>query len=93
MKVTVLQDQSLWDIAIQTTGDVSGIFAIAELNDLEITEQLKPGQILIVPDRAENDRVVKIYKADKLIPATEIDRNFIVEGIEIWGIEIDFEVS
>lgn len=93
MKITVLQDQNIFDVALQTLGDVAGVFTIAELNGLEITERLQPGQTLFIPDKAVNPRIVQKYAADGVIPATEIDRRFIIEGVEIWGIEIDFIVS
>lgn len=99
MKVKVRHNQTLLDIAIQTLGDISGVFLLAELNDLEITQDLKTGMELVFPGTLENKRIVKSYVEKALIPATAISPDLsgndgvLLEGIEFWGIEYDFIVS
>ena len=46
MKVVVLDGQSLVDISIQVYGSAEGVFNLAHENGLEVTDILKPGQVL-----------------------------------------------
>ena len=46
MKVTVLQNQTLSDIALQVYGSLEGVFTLAADNDLSVTDELKAGQVL-----------------------------------------------
>lgn len=46
MKVVVLDGQSLVDISIQVYGSAEGVFKLANENGLEVTDVLKPGQVL-----------------------------------------------
>jgi len=46
MKVTVMQGQSLVDIAMQVYGSAEGVFALAKENGLSVTDEVSPGQVL-----------------------------------------------
>lgn len=87
MKVTVLQGQSLLDIAVQSCGTAEADFLIASLNGLAVTDELKAGQVLEVP-QAINKRVADYYDNRNIKPAT-----FQPDGIEYTGIEYDFIIE
>ena len=46
MKVTVMQGQSLVDIAMQVYGSAEGVFTLAKENGLSVTDEVSPGQVL-----------------------------------------------
>ncbi len=74
MQVTVQNNQSLFDIAIQYTGTAETAFEIARANDCSITSNLSGVSITIPshhPNR--NERVVKIIASEKLSPASYPD--------------------
>jgi LysM repeat protein len=69
--VTVLENQSLFDIAIQYCGTVESIFDIAMLNNISITAFLDPGQKLLVSNQNYGyDEIVDHYIVNKIQPAT-----------------------
>lgn len=73
MEITVLHNQSLFDVAIQHTGNVMNAFAIAQENALSITSVLVSGSRLVIPAEAEFNRDVKNYYTTKrIMPATGI---------------------
>ena len=97
MKVKVLPLQSLLDIAVQHTGAVESVFAIAVANGLSLTDDLPAGAEIKIPDSANKDSdVLNYYTAKRLQPATavvmlpEAER---LEGIGYWVIQTDFKVS
>ena len=97
MKVKVLPLQSLLDIAIQHTGAVESVFAIAVANGLSLTDDLPAGAEIKLPDTVNKDSdVLNYYSAKRLQPATavimlpEAER---LEGIGYWAISVDFKVS
>lgn len=93
MKVQVIANQSLADIAIQEAGGIEGLFAIAALNSISITDAIQGGTELMLPAVPANRDVAGYYASRKLRPATWVDDSFIPSGIEFWGIEFDFIVS
>lgn len=79
MEVTVLNNQSLLDIAIQTTGKAENLLKIAMENNLVPTETIAPGTVLLIPDTVENDEnIVRYYKANNVIPATGLSEELSV---------------
>ncbi|QEE51032.1 hypothetical protein FUA48_16045 [Flavobacterium alkalisoli] len=48
--VTISNNQSLFDIAVQELGNAQAVFELALANNLSITSALVPGQILTIPD-------------------------------------------
>lgn len=73
MTVTVLHNQSIFDLAIQCYGTTAAAFDLAMYNGIVITATLTPGQALEVPERdyGHND-IVNYYKAKKHNPATAV---------------------
>ncbi len=71
MPVTVKNNQSLFDIAIQHCGSAEAAFAIAVLNAKSITDDLVAGEVLQLPAVA-NRAVAEYYTNNKLQPATGI---------------------
>jgi LysM repeat protein len=104
MQVTVLNNQSLFDVAIQYYGTVEASVSIAILNGISITDELVPGQVLNVPviDYGFSD-VANYFNIEKIEPATGTSVYDIynedgeittpLEGIDYWGIEYDFIVQ
>lgn len=69
--VTVIKHQTLFDISLMVYGNIEGVFALCLANDVSITESLKPGQLLIVPEFTNtNNEIVAYYKAKQITPAT-----------------------
>lgn len=94
--VTVLNNQSLNDLAIQEYGSIDGVMQLAVANGLSITDALKPGQVLEVPDFDGSADTVRYYKANALKPSSAVAEDFDIprkEGIGYWAIETEFKVS
>ena len=62
MQIIVLNSQSLFDIAIQHTGNVMNAFAIALENNISIGESLTPGRIISIPNVIVNSDILNYYK-------------------------------
>lgn len=76
MKVVVLAGQTLADIAVQVYGSAEGVFMLAQENGLEVTDALRPGQILeYQPENILNKGVVQYYATQGVYPATEFRHN------------------
>jgi hypothetical protein len=83
MTITVLNNQSLLDIAIQTTGKSENFLQIAMENNLVPTEPIAPGTILTIPAAIEkDDAIVKYYKANNIVPATALTEELLIIEIE-----------
>ena len=99
MEITVLHNQSLFDIAIQHTGNVMNAFLIAQANNLSITALLVAGSKLIIPGTVEiNNDVKGYYAAKKIQPATGTTEGTengeeLLEGISYWIINKNFVVQ
>lgn len=71
MKVTVLQNQTLSDIALQVYGSLEGVFVLATDNDLSVTDELKAGQVLgYQAEKVINKQIVQYYSDNNIHPAT-----------------------
>lgn len=88
--ITVKPGQALEDIAIQHCGDYSAIFQLAKLNSLNLTDDLVPGQSLVLPVTV-NARVRSVYADRGYVPASGVE--VVEEGIGYWGIEYEFTVQ
>lgn len=99
MEITVLHNQSLFDIAIQHTGVVENAFSIAKANNISITAFLASGSKLTIPTEVQiNNDVKNYYDARKIQPATgttEGTDNGLeeLEGISYWIINKNFVVQ
>lgn len=99
MEITVLHNQSLFDVAIQHTGNLMNAFAIAQENGLSITAVLASGPALKIPVQVEiNKDVQGYYSSKKIQPATAwsgeaSEGEQELEGIGYWIIDKNFKVS
>ena len=95
--IKVGEGQTLIDIAMQYCGDALRVFDVADLNGLQITDDLEPGSELKVPDAAIEKRAVVIeFSRLSLFPASieDIDPgDEQLEGIDYWAIDDDFIVQ
>lgn len=62
--ITVLNGQTIFDIAIQSCGNVELAYDIALLNDIDVFSYPQPGTMLKVPD-VVNKQVIKMFEQDK----------------------------
>lgn len=69
MKVTVLSNQTLADIALQVCGSLEGVFDLARENGLNVTDELRPGQVLSYSNVIDKG-VAKYYAVNGIAPAT-----------------------
>ena len=97
MQITVLHNQSLLDVCLQHAGTIEGVFELAMANDLNITDDMKAGAVMQMPEGIVNDKdILNYYKAKGIQPATAIIQRKKAErctGIGCWAIEVDFVVS
>lgn len=71
MKVTVLSGQTLTDLAMQVYGSAEGVFTLAIENDLNVTDAIYPGQVLVYePENVMDKSVSDYYDATKTNPVT-----------------------
>lgn len=71
MEVRAINNQSLFDIAIQEYGTVEAAFDIAVFNEMDVTDNLVPGQILKLPNSEyERKEIVSYFRSRNLHPAT-----------------------
>ena len=71
--VTVLNNQSLWDISVQEYGTVEAVFELARANDMGVTDLLTAGQELVLPEvdkKIIKPEVVAYYRRNGLHPVT-----------------------
>jgi hypothetical protein len=91
MTVTVIDNQSLLDIAIQEDGSVLAAFDWAVANEISVTETLYPGQTLINPNSQFRDADVANYFKSKfqfIATAHEIEEN-----VSQYGFPYEFPIS
>ena len=99
MIITALHNQSLLDLALQHTGTIESVFEFAEVNALNITDDVQAGAPLYLGEGLEvRNEILSYYTAKNLQPATaftkEDEQVFErLEGISIWAINLDFVVS
>lgn len=99
MKTTARDRQTLLDVALQRGGTIEIALDLAAANGMSLTDRLEDGQELTVPEPVAegNARVVALYRAYGVEPATEVSEEDMTlcpyGGIGLMGIEIDFEVG
>ncbi|MDE6927844.1 MAG: hypothetical protein K2P06_03880 [Muribaculaceae bacterium] len=99
MKTTAKERQTVLDMALQTGGRLETAMALSAANGVSLTDRLEDGQELTVPEPVDvgNARVVRLYRAHGVEPATEVSAEDMqccpCGGIGHMGLEIDFEVS
>lgn len=93
------QNQSLFDIAIELSGNPINAFLIAKHNRLVLSAPIPSGTIIKIPKGMNvKKEISEYYKINALRSATDLtkaDRQIIegCNGIECWTIGIDFKVS
>ncbi len=71
--VTVQSGQTFFDIVLMACGTMQGCMAIAAANDLSISDEVTPGQEIVIPDGVAADfAVLKYYKDHKIIVGTKV---------------------
>lgn len=98
MRITVLNRQSLLDIAIERDGSIERILEIAEANGISVTDDLSSGQEVETGNAAAiKKQVAARLGAYAVKPATAIslaDADLCpYGGIGYMGIEYDFIVK
>ena len=95
--ITARANQSLFDIAVEKHGSIDTVFLLAKQNELQLTDIPGSGTELDEEAIAVADASITLYYSNKkIIPATAdiaSETTPLLEGISIWGIEIDFIVS
>ena len=97
-QVLIMSGQTLLDLAIQECGSLEGVFQLAVLNGLTITDHLSEGNSLKYPSQAIDRIVRKAFQDNgwkpssaKTMPGQQLPET--KEGIGYWAIEVDFKVS
>ncbi|QAR31112.1 hypothetical protein EQP59_07100 [Ornithobacterium rhinotracheale] len=101
MQIIVLHKQSLFDVCLQHTGSIAGIFELAEANNLSITDDVQAGQRLELPplgggkgEVVQDADILAYYTAKNIQPATALEEyTEQLEGISYWTINQNFKVS
>ena len=97
MTIKVRDNQSLFDLAVQSSGSVEAAMSLAVLNDLALSAWLEAGVTLIEPSIISS-QIVGYYGSRGIMPATAISTQTDTPatsdlGIEFWTIENDFIVN
>ena len=86
-----LAGQSLVDIAVQELGSVEGVFELAKLNGISVTDDLIPGQELTLPI-ISNIPIANYYANKGIKPATA--DNEVIDNVErVFFEELSIEFS
>lgn len=72
-KIKIASNQSLADVAIQTTGTLEGIVTVAMANGLSVTMDTAYGVDLEIPDyTGSREEIVRFLGGRSIIPATAL---------------------
>lgn len=97
MTVTILHNQSLFDLSIQYTGEVNNAFLIAKANDLSVSDLLVPGNKITIPGSVfMNNDIYGYFTNKKIKPATGYtseNEPTVLEGIGVWILGKNLKVS
>jgi hypothetical protein len=99
MEAIALQDQTLSDIAVRYCGTLEAVFDLALLNDLSITSELTPGQVLTIPATDYGFKeVVNYFATERIQPTTALSTELAAlitdnGGIGSMAIETNLIVS
>jgi capsid protein len=92
----VIENQTVFDIAIQESGSVLTAFDWAVKNGISITDDLDPGQLIAEADSSfKNGEVASYFKGKKQMIATAMKKPPIPPGLGIgfMKIGINFKVG
>lgn len=98
MKIVVLNNQTLLDIAIQEYGTIEAVFELAMANGLGITDELTTGTKLKIIKAKEETEILGYYKQNTISLSTGItkqnEENIIIpDGIGFMEIESTFKIG
>lgn len=98
MKITVLNNQSVFDIAVRYCGNPLAAFNIALLNSISVDTSLSPGSEIEIPEFPQGKSVVDYFKSKNHQPATAWNPisdggQPKPEGISYWAISDDFIIT
>lgn len=94
--MTIKQNQSSFDFATQTSGDVKSVLDFCVLNELSLTDDLEAGSEGLIPEDTiyKNEIVVNYYESKEYELATSQPRSEgEILGIGTMIIEANFDVS
>lgn len=101
-KITVRNNQNLFDICLQVSGGIQAseglppLFELAMANGVSITDALVAGGELQAEISVADSDILKYYIKENIKPATGNTDQLevsILEGIDYWAIGVDFIVS
>ena len=94
MATAVLQKhQTLMDIALQECGSTDALFALAALNNLEPTQDVAPGTLLLLPAVLDEKKVKYLKDGGYKVVTGPLLINERYEGLDYWAIELDFIIT
>lgn len=70
MNVSVIEQQSLFDISISKYGSINQVFKIGLINNIAITDALIPGDSIVLDDTIINNEIVNYITSRSIEPAT-----------------------
>jgi hypothetical protein len=79
-KIKVLSGQSLFDLAIQTSGDATSAIAMSIANNVPVTESLQAADVVTAVAVGNRD-ITSYYKNKNLTPATALSGEMESAGI------------
>jgi hypothetical protein len=88
-KVVVLEEQTLFDIAVQECGSIEAAFELAVNNGLFVTDTVNAGGEITGAAKVK-DAVADYFAVNRLRPATRIND---FELDRVFGNEFSFEFS
>lgn len=92
--ITVLDGQTIFDVAVQHTGNVANAAKIAQANNISVNDDLVTGAVLTIPDGVEvDDKTSRYFETSRTKPTTGDVGDQVPSGIDFMGIEIDFIVQ
>lgn len=88
--ISVKQDQTILDIAVQEYGSIEGAYDIVELNGMSsVQDNLECGDQLMVGE--VKNKAIKTYLEDFEIVSGGDDAR--AEGIGFWRVDLDLIIS
>ncbi len=71
--ITVLANQTLFDIALQVYGNIDGVFDLCRDNSIQFFEPVKAGQTLVINEKnIINKNIVEYYQRHGICPASGV---------------------
>ncbi len=92
METSVINGQSLFDLAIQMCGSIESVFELAQISNLSVTDMPETGTLIESRIIADQD-IYDYYRERGIKPVTGSRQDENAEGIGFWSIEKDFIVS